>query len=89
MGKKSKRDMAFRRYVRNKTIQRKSIWVMRYMGLIGINMMDSIQREKYIVVVACASLEKSMDCQQLKIKEKLQEKSYCWMLIIWINEEIS
>lgn len=41
------------------------------MGLIGINMMDSIQREKYIVVVVCASLAKSMDCQQLKMKEKL------------------
>ena len=43
-------------------------------------MMDSIQREKFIVDVDCVSLVKSMDCQPLEICEKNQENIFCMMI---------
>lgn len=40
---------------------------MQFMEVIGINMTDSIQRERFIVDVDYVSLEKNMDYQQLGI----------------------
>ena len=47
------------------------------MGLIGINMMDSIQKEKYIVVADYVNLARDTDCLQLGICESNIEKEYC------------
>lgn len=56
------------------------------MDLIGIIMMENIQREKFIVAVNCASSVKSMDCQQPEICESNQERKSYWMIIRWHNE---
>ena len=44
------------------------------MDLIGINMMDSIQKEKYIVAADYVSLAIDMACRQLGICERNQER---------------
>lgn len=75
------RDKAYLRDVRKRKIQRKNVLVKQFMAWIGIHMMDSIQREKFIVDVDCVSLVKSMDCQPLEICEKNQENIFCMMII--------
>lgn len=71
------RDKSYFRDVRNRKIQRKNVLVKRCMDLIGIIMMVSIQKVKYIVAVDCVSLAKDMDCRQSKICESSPERKYC------------
>ena len=55
------------------------------MELIGISMMDNSQKGKYIVVVDCVNLVKSMDCQLLEICERSRDKEYSYRLCDDIN----
>lgn len=47
------------------------------MDLIGINMKDSTQKGKYIVVADYVNLARDMDCRQLGICESNPERKCC------------
>lgn len=85
MEEKEQRGIAYRRYVRNKTILRKKRISNSVYGLDWYEHDGQYSKGKYIVVVGCVNLVKSMDCQLLEICERSREKEYYWTITKWHN----